>query len=222
MESDADPDPDYQDIVEHNNNSLSNHFNFNNSMPPNLVNNHPHSQSAPMLHQLQLTGLESRSVSPTSGKAASSSSKPRGRRPKAAVFGGVGAAAPSTSSNANPSISTNNPVKDTDSYTKQRKENHKNVEKKRRETINDGIKRLANLVPNPDKNKSRIINQAADYIERILEEGRGQRERATGERVALEKEVRELREEVEGLRRMLGSQQHGGSGHPMAGNGNGM
>ncbi|CED82719.1 helix-loop-helix dna-binding domain-containing protein [Phaffia rhodozyma] len=48
-----------------------------------------------------------------------------------------------------------------------KKDNHKNVEKKRREKINAGIEALANYLPQVEKNKSTILQKAADYISHL-------------------------------------------------------
>jgi hypothetical protein len=50
---------------------------------------------------------------------------------------------------------------------KARKESHKEVERRRRAAINEGIQNLANLIPGGEKNKGRIIQKAADYIQEL-------------------------------------------------------
>ncbi|KAL1974554.1 hypothetical protein VTN31DRAFT_4758 [Thermomyces dupontii] len=51
-----------------------------------------------------------------------------------------------------------------------RKNNHKEVERRRRETINEGINQIAQLVPNCDKNKGAILQRAIEYIVQLQEE----------------------------------------------------
>ncbi|KAH8702382.1 putative HLH DNA binding protein [Talaromyces proteolyticus] len=51
-----------------------------------------------------------------------------------------------------------------------RKNNHKEVERRRRETINEGINQIAQLVPNCDKNKGAILQRAIEYIAQLQEE----------------------------------------------------
>ncbi|OKL64200.1 hypothetical protein UA08_00271 [Talaromyces atroroseus] len=51
-----------------------------------------------------------------------------------------------------------------------RKNNHKEVERRRRETINEGINQIAQLVPNCDKNKGAILSRAIEYISQLHEE----------------------------------------------------
>lgn len=81
----------------------------------------------------------------------------------------------------------------------------KNVEKKRRETINDGIKRLACLIPNADKNKSKIINQAAEYIEGLKQSETENIERWTLEKLKTDNSIRDLQAEREELRDQIKS-----------------
>ncbi|KAF9152179.1 basic helix-loop-helix protein [Linnemannia schmuckeri] len=62
-------------------------------------------------------------------------------------------------------------------WHKIRRDNHKEVERRRRETINEGINGLAKMVPNCDKNKGSILKEAVKYIKSVLAEN----ERLTGE-----------------------------------------
>ncbi|KAF9175062.1 basic helix-loop-helix protein [Mortierella sp. AD011] len=60
------------------------------------------------------------------------------------------------------------PVSGTEEWHKMRRDNHKEVERRRRETINEGINDLSKVVPNCDKNKGSILRQAVKYIQEIL------------------------------------------------------
>ncbi|KAF9207527.1 basic helix-loop-helix protein [Haplosporangium sp. Z 27] len=60
------------------------------------------------------------------------------------------------------------PVAGSEEWHKLRRDNHKEVERRRRETINEGINDLAKVVPNCDKNKGSILRQAVKYIQEIL------------------------------------------------------
>ncbi|KAF9894059.1 basic helix-loop-helix protein [Aspergillus nanangensis] len=51
-----------------------------------------------------------------------------------------------------------------------RKNNHKEVERRRREAINEGINQISRLVPNCDKNKGAILQRAIEYICQLHEE----------------------------------------------------
>jgi transcriptional regulator CBF1 len=44
------------------------------------------------------------------------------------------------------------------------------VERRRRETINEGINQISQLVPNCDKNKGAILQRAIEYINHLHEE----------------------------------------------------
>ncbi|KAL8951046.1 MAG: hypothetical protein Q9222_002960, partial [Ikaeria aurantiellina] len=51
-----------------------------------------------------------------------------------------------------------------DEWHKVRRDNHKEVERRRRETINEGINELAKIVPGCEKNKGSILQRAVEYI----------------------------------------------------------
>jgi len=61
------------------------------------------------------------------------------------------------------------PAPGTEEWHKLRRDNHKEVERRRRETINEGITELTKVVPNCDKNKGSILRQAAKYIQSLQE-----------------------------------------------------
>ncbi|OMJ13277.1 putative bHLH domain-containing protein [Smittium culicis] len=48
-----------------------------------------------------------------------------------------------------------------------RRENHKQVERRRREHINAGVNLLSTLVPGCEKNKGKVLHQAAQYISQL-------------------------------------------------------
>ncbi|KAF9939328.1 basic helix-loop-helix protein [Mortierella antarctica] len=64
---------------------------------------------------------------------------------------------------------TEKPAPGTDEWHKLRRDNHKEVERRRRENINQGITELSRVVPNSDKNKGVILRQAVRYIYSIKE-----------------------------------------------------
>ncbi|EPS42641.1 hypothetical protein H072_3430 [Dactylellina haptotyla CBS 200.50] len=51
-----------------------------------------------------------------------------------------------------------------------RKDNHKEVERRRRETINEGINELAKIVPGCEKNKGSILQRTVQYINELKKE----------------------------------------------------
>jgi len=67
-------------------------------------------------------------------------------------------------------IHTPKPPVGSDEWLKQRRANHKEVERRRRETINEGINELAKLIPEDEKNKGRIIARAVQYIQHLKEQ----------------------------------------------------
>ncbi|KAF9948072.1 basic helix-loop-helix protein [Mortierella alpina] len=66
-----------------------------------------------------------------------------------------------------PPASTAKLVPGTDEWHRVRRDNHKEVERRRRETINAGINDLSQLIPNSEKNKGSILKQAVKYITTI-------------------------------------------------------
>ncbi|KAF9366453.1 basic helix-loop-helix protein [Mortierella sp. NVP85] len=62
------------------------------------------------------------------------------------------------------------PIPGSEEWHKMRRDNHKEVERRRRETINEGINDIAKMVPNSDKNKGSILRQAVKYIQMIVAE----------------------------------------------------
>ncbi|KAK2749843.1 basic helix-loop-helix protein [Myotisia sp. PD_48] len=53
-----------------------------------------------------------------------------------------------------------------------RKNNHKEVERRRRETINEGINEIAKLVPGCEKAKGSILQRAIQYINKLQEDAK--------------------------------------------------
>jgi len=75
---------------------------------------------------------------------------------------------------------------------KQKKEVHKEVERRRRAMINDGIEGIVALLPNPDKQKGAILAQAANYIRELQEENRKNGEEIALSTMRYESEIKEL------------------------------
>ncbi|KAF9154830.1 basic helix-loop-helix protein [Linnemannia schmuckeri] len=61
------------------------------------------------------------------------------------------------------------PAPGSEEWHRIRRDNHKEVERRRRENINHGINDLAAVIPNSDKNKGAILRQAVQYIQTIQE-----------------------------------------------------
>jgi len=97
-------------------------------------------------------------------------------------------------------IHTPKPPVGSDEWLKQRRANHKEVERRRRETINEGINELAKLIPEDEKNKGRIIARAVQYIQHLKEQETTNLEKWTLEKLLCEQAISELSLQVETLK----------------------
>ncbi|KAJ2972425.1 hypothetical protein NUW58_g9188 [Xylaria curta] len=77
-------------------------------------------------------------------------------------------------------------------WHKQRKDNHKEVERRRRETINEGINELAKIVPGCEKNKGSILQRAVAYILQLKQNEAQNIEKWTLEKLLTEQAIQEL------------------------------
>lgn len=84
-----------------------------------------------------------------------------------------------------------------------RRENHKEVERRRRESINLGIKDLAQLIPTADTNKAQILQRAVEFIRRLKENENNNIEKWTLEKLLTEQAVSELNASNEKLKSEL-------------------
>ncbi|KAK5367221.1 basic helix-loop-helix protein [Exophiala xenobiotica] len=76
----------------------------------------------------------------------------------------------------------NKPAVGSAEWHQNRKDNHKEVERRRREVINEGIENIAKIVPCSEKNKGAILQRTHQYIlEMQAEKAQFQTERATFE-----------------------------------------
>lgn len=72
------------------------------------------------------------------------------------------------------------PAVGTAEWHQQRKDNHKEVERRRREVINEGIENIAKIVPCSEKNKGAILQRTCHYITELQNEKKSfETERAT-------------------------------------------
>ncbi|KAJ2772992.1 basic helix-loop-helix protein [Coemansia nantahalensis] len=85
-------------------------------------------------------------------------------------------------------------------WHRMRRDSHKEVERRRREVINGGIDRLAEIIPGAEKNKGRIIAQAVDYIHRLRTNEEKNIEKWTIEKLLADQAIAELTAQVEQLR----------------------
>ncbi|KAI1128091.1 hypothetical protein F5Y10DRAFT_241548 [Nemania abortiva] len=77
-------------------------------------------------------------------------------------------------------------------WHKQRKDNHKEVERRRRETINEGINELAKIVPGCERNKGSILQRAVSYILQLKQNEASNIEKWTLEKLLTEQAIQEL------------------------------
>ncbi|KAJ1816691.1 basic helix-loop-helix protein [Coemansia sp. RSA 2598] len=85
-------------------------------------------------------------------------------------------------------------------WERMRKNSHKEVERRRREVINQGIDRLALLIPGVEKNKGKIISQAVDYIHKLKVTEEKNIEKWTIEKLLADQAISELTAQVEALK----------------------
>lgn len=84
------------------------------------------------------------------------------------------------------------PAPGTEEWHKLRRENHKEVEKRRRDNINSGIRELAAIIPTNDTNKAQILQRAVEFIKRLKENETNNIEKWTLEKLLTEQAVSEL------------------------------
>ncbi|KAL0637215.1 basic helix-loop-helix protein [Maublancomyces gigas] len=92
-----------------------------------------------------------------------------------------------SSGNPNPK-----PQVGTEEWHRVRRDNHKEVERRRRETINEGINELAKIVPGCEKNKGSILQRAVQYIQQLKENEAANIEKWTLEKILTEQAISEL------------------------------
>lgn len=88
-------------------------------------------------------------------------------------------------------LSPPKPPVGSDEWHRQRRDNHKEVERRRRETINEGIRELAEIVPRCDKNKGQILRRAVEYIRELREAEAEHMEKWTLEKLLSEQAISE-------------------------------
>ncbi|KAK4099041.1 hypothetical protein N658DRAFT_517649 [Parathielavia hyrcaniae] len=87
---------------------------------------------------------------------------------------------------------TTKPAVGSEEWHKMRKDNHKEVERRRRETINEGINELAKIVPGCEKNKGSILQRAVAFITQLKENETQNIEKWTLEKLLTEQAIAEL------------------------------
>ncbi|KAL8279910.1 hypothetical protein RQP46_007760 [Phenoliferia psychrophenolica] len=74
---------------------------------------------------------------------------------------------------------------------------YKEVERRRRETINDGINDLKKIVPGCEKNKGSILQRAVQYIQQLKEAEGSNIEKWTLEKLLTDQSMQETKHELE-------------------------
>ena len=97
-----------------------------------------------------------------------------------------------------------NPAIGTDEWTRQRKDNHKEVERRRRGNINDGINELGRIVPNGtgEKAKGAILARAVQYIHHLKENEARNIEKWTLEKLLMDQAMGDLQAQLEEVKRL--------------------
>ncbi|KAL1625831.1 basic helix-loop-helix protein [Diplodia seriata] len=91
-----------------------------------------------------------------------------------------------------PSQVNQKPAVGSEEWHKIRRDNHKEVERRRRETINEGINELAKIVPGCEKNKGSILQRAVQFITQLKENESQNIEKWTLEKLLTEQAITEL------------------------------
>lgn len=102
-----------------------------------------------------------------------------------------------------PSLPASTVKPGSDEYYKIKKDNHKEVERRRREGINRGIDELAKVVPDCDKHKGQILQRAVDYIKKLRDNEQQYLEKMTLEKLLGEQTISELSNTVKSLKSEL-------------------
>lgn len=91
-----------------------------------------------------------------------------------------------------------------DEWARQRKDNHKEVERRRRGNINEGINELGRIVPNGsgEKAKGAILSRAVQYIHHLKENEARNIEKWTLEKLLMDQAMGDLQAQLEEVRRM--------------------
>jgi len=89
-------------------------------------------------------------------------------------------------------------------WTRQRKDNHKEVERRRRGNINEGINELGRIVPNGsgEKAKGAILSRAVQYIHHLKENEARNIEKWTLEKLLMDQAMGDLQNQLEEVRRL--------------------
>ncbi|SCV02113.1 LANO_0F15324g1_1 [Lachancea nothofagi CBS 11611] len=97
------------------------------------------------------------------------------------------------------------PVTGSDEWRQQRKDSHKEVERRRRENINSAINKLSDLLPVKESSKASILLRAAEYIQKLRDTENANIEKWTLQKLLSEQQVSTLTKSNESLQLELGN-----------------
>lgn len=97
------------------------------------------------------------------------------------------------------------PVTGSAEWRQQRKDSHKEVERRRRENINTAITKLSELLPVKESSKAAILARAAEYIQKLKDTENANIEKWTLQKLLSEQNVSALTTANEKLQEELGS-----------------
>ncbi|CAL1698343.1 unnamed protein product [Somion occarium] len=97
-----------------------------------------------------------------------------------------------------------------DEWTRQRKDNHKEVERRRRGNINEGINELGRIVPNGsgEKAKGAILSRAVQYIHHLKENEARNIEKWTLEKLLMDQAMGDLQAQLEEMKKLWEEERH--------------
>ncbi|KTW31541.1 hypothetical protein T552_00183 [Pneumocystis carinii B80] len=84
------------------------------------------------------------------------------------------------------------PIVGSEEWHRVRRSNHKEVERRRRETINESISELSRIVPGCEKNKGKILERTVSYIQQLKENEANNIEKWTLEKLLTDQAISEL------------------------------
>ncbi|KAG7087730.1 hypothetical protein E1B28_013676 [Marasmius oreades] len=98
-----------------------------------------------------------------------------------------------------------------DEWARMRKDNHKEVERRRRSNINEGINELGRIVPNGsgEKSKGAILSRAVQYIHHLKENEARNIEKWTLEKLLMDQAMGDLQAQLEEVRNMWTEERNG-------------
>ncbi|KAK6977917.1 BHLH domain-containing protein [Favolaschia claudopus] len=106
-----------------------------------------------------------------------------------------------------------NPMTGSDEWVRQRKHNHKEVERRRRGNINEGINELSRIVPNgagtDNAAKAAILSRAVQYIHHLKENEARNIEKWTLEKLLMDQAMGDLQVQLDEIRRIYDEERTG-------------